>query len=253
MPVYLMYHEIELPGRALCDRQSGYVRYAVPESAFRSQCSWLQADGWQGLSVGQALSACGNRDIVITFDDGCETDLIAAAPLLHELRFHATFYVTVNFLGKPGFLTRSQLREICDQGFEVGCHSMTHPHLTDLSQQQLHYEIVDAKKALEDIIGRQVDHFSCPGGRWNRRAAELAKEAGYLSLATSRAHANPPDADRFTLGRVVVMRDTDQNTFQRRCHGKGLLRMRLLDYGRAFSKRLLGNTVYERVRARLLR
>jgi peptidoglycan/xylan/chitin deacetylase (PgdA/CDA1 family) len=252
MPVYLMYHEIELPGRPMCQSEPGYVRYVVQAALFQSQLAWLKQNAWHGLSVGQALREHNSRNIVITFDDGCETDLITAAPLLRELGFNATFYITVNFLDKPGFLTRLQLRELAGLGFEIGCHSMTHPHLNDLNPEQLHYEIVDAKHALEEITGCAVDHFSCPGGRWNRRVVETAKEAGYRSLATSRAAANAPGNDRFLLGRVVVMRGTSQTAFQHLCRGQGLWRMRFQDSGRALVKRILGNTTYDRLRSRLL-
>ena len=34
--VYLMYHEIERAGRELCEREQGYVRYVISESAFAS-------------------------------------------------------------------------------------------------------------------------------------------------------------------------------------------------------------------------
>lgn len=253
MPIYLMYHEIELPGRPMCQGEPGYVRYVVQEAALFAQFSWLRQNGWRGLNVGQALQAGGTRDIVLTFDDGCETDLIIAAPLLHELGYSATFYVTAGFLGKRGFLTRSQLRQLSDAGFEIGCHSMSHPHLDDLDPGQLRHEIGDAKKALEEITGRSIDHFSCPGGRWTQKVVEKAKESGYRSLATSRASTNPPGADPFSLGRVVVMRGTDQPSFERLCHGQGLLGMRLQDSGRALTKRLLGNAVYDRIRTRLLR
>jgi peptidoglycan/xylan/chitin deacetylase (PgdA/CDA1 family) len=252
MPVYLMYHEIELPGRAMCQSEPGYVRYVVPESAFRVQLLWLKQNGWQGVSVGQALQHSDVREIVITFDDGCESDLITAAPLLSELGFRATFYIAVNFLDKPGFLSRSQLRQLSNQGFEIGCHSMTHPHLDDLDQRQLRYEIADSKTALEQVTGLPVEHFSCPGGRWNRRVVEVARAAGYRSMATSRASANASNTDSFSLGRVVVMRGTKQPKFQRLCEGQGLWSMRLQDSSRTLAKRFLGNTIYDRLRSGLL-
>jgi peptidoglycan/xylan/chitin deacetylase (PgdA/CDA1 family) len=247
-----MYHEIELPGRPMCQGEPGYVRYVVKASAFQSQLRWLKENGWRGLSVGQALAAERDRDIVITFDDGCETDLIVAAPLLRELGYNATFYLTVGFLGNRGFLSEAQVRELSDQGFEIGCHSMTHPYLSDLSAKELHHEIVDAKKSLENITRRPVDHFSCPGGRWDKRVVEVARTAGYRSLTTSQMVRNSPRSDPFGLGRVVVMRETDEANFQRLCHGHGLWCRRLQDSTRAFARQILGNRIYDRLRARLL-
>src|ERR1017187_8763640 len=143
--VYLMFHELELPGRPLCSSESGYVRYVVSESAFRSQISWLRESGWAGLSVGQALEGPRERAVAITFDDGTETDLIVAAPLLKAAGFQATFYITVGFLGQRGYLSPAQLRELAQLGFEIGCHSMTHPYLSDLDSRGLQREIVEGR------------------------------------------------------------------------------------------------------------
>src|SRR5271165_132153 len=179
--VFLMYHELELPGRKLCQAEPGYVRYILPVDAFRAQMQWLKESGFRGLSVGEALGYPPRPSVCITFDDGCETDLIAAAPLLREFGFHATFYITAGFLGTPGYLNAAQLQELDQQGFEVGCHSMTHPYLPDLPDAGLKREIVDAKLQIEQILGRAIEHFSCPGGRYDARTLEVARRAGFRS------------------------------------------------------------------------
>src|SRR3954462_14057286 len=92
--VSLMYHELELPGRSICQNEPGYARYVLPESEFRSQIRYLKKNGWNGLSVGQSLGYPEGRSVTITFDDGCETDLLAAAPLLKQAGFNATFFIT---------------------------------------------------------------------------------------------------------------------------------------------------------------
>jgi peptidoglycan/xylan/chitin deacetylase (PgdA/CDA1 family) len=251
--VFLMYHELELPGRALCDSSAGYVRYIVLASEFEKQMAWLQSQDRQAVSVDQYLSAPRSRATVLTFDDGCETDLIIAAPLLKRLNFNATFYVTVGFLGKYGYLSRAQVRELSDLGFDIGCHSMTHPHLNDVPAENLPSEIVAPKMELEQITGRPVKHFSCPGGRWNAQVLEVAHQAGYISVSTSDARVNTAKTDRFALGRVAVMRDTNFSSFQELCEGRGLWRIQAGFAARALIKRTLGNSTYDRVRATVLR
>jgi peptidoglycan/xylan/chitin deacetylase (PgdA/CDA1 family) len=251
--VFLMYHELELPGRPLCQSEPGYVRYIVSQMSFRSQMDWLQQNGWRGLSVGEALHYPSEKSVAITFDDGSETDLLTAAPLLQERGFRATFYVTSGFLGKPGYLSPEQLRRLEAMGFEIGCHSMTHAYLDDLGQTDLRREISDAGKLLQDIIGKKVEHFSCPGGRYSAAALLTAKESGYRSLATSHAHANSPSTSPFQLGRVAIMRDFSLNSFEQICTGAALWKMRFSESSRAVARKLLGNSSYDRLRARLLR
>ena len=161
---YLMYHEIDVAGRSLSRDFSGHVAYAVPETELRSQLQYLREHSWRGISVSEALSTDASNaqmDVVITFDDGSETDLLAAAPLLEEMNFKATFYVIVGWLGRSGYLSESQLRALHAQGFEIACHSMNHSYLTALSDIELYTETAEAKARLEQILGVRVDHLSC--------------------------------------------------------------------------------------------
>ena len=77
--VCLMYHEIELPGRDLCDSDPGYAKYAVSLGNFRDQMQFLKDSGTPGISVSHMLSNPGNG-VALTFDDGCETDHYNTAP-----------------------------------------------------------------------------------------------------------------------------------------------------------------------------
>jgi peptidoglycan/xylan/chitin deacetylase (PgdA/CDA1 family) len=250
--VFLMYHEIEVPGRALCDSDPGYVRYAVREDDFRQQVSWLKQQNILGLSVDQGLASDASDGVVFTFDDGCATDLTLAAPVLHEAGFSATFYITLGFLGRPGYMSREQVRQLSEQGLDVGCHSMSHPYLSDLSRPELQHEIADAKTELEQITGRPVHHFSCPGGRWSALAAEVAKEAGYRTVASSRIGVNRTTTDPFNLARVAIMRGTPLTQFQHICRAEGLWQLQLRDLTRSTAKQLLGNRLYDRLRSSAL-
>jgi peptidoglycan/xylan/chitin deacetylase (PgdA/CDA1 family) len=251
--VFLMYHELELPERRLCQSEPGYVRYVLPRESFLSQINWLRQNGWRGLCVNEALKYPSEKSVAITFDDGCETDLIAAAPILQESGFEATFYITAGFIGTSGYLSKEQLRELHTLGFEIGCHSMTHAYLNDLEPPDLQCEISDAGKKIEDIIGRKVEHFSCPGGRYDANALAYAKDAGYRSVATSHCRANSSATNPFRLGRVPILRGFDDAIFQRICDGEGLRMMRLAESARGAARNVLGNLLYDRFRALLVR
>jgi peptidoglycan/xylan/chitin deacetylase (PgdA/CDA1 family) len=252
--VYLMYHEIQSPGRPLCQSEEGYVRYVVTENNFREQITRLADLGYRGLSVTEAISRNHTKDraVAITFDDGCATDLLTAAPVLKEVGFNSTFYIVEGFINGRGYLTQEQVKELSRQGFEIGCHSMTHSYLPDLTRERMMVEIAVAKQKLEQLIGERVDHFSCPGGRWNPTVARIAQEAGYRTVSTSRIGINLPDADPYRLSRVAVMRDTSITDFDRIYRAEGLLLKQARYATLAAVKGVLGNTVYERVRSKVL-
>jgi peptidoglycan/xylan/chitin deacetylase (PgdA/CDA1 family) len=250
---YLMYHEVELPGRAVCQSDPGYVRYVIDAADFERQMQWLKDGQWQALSVSEALRRDTTRGVAITFDDGCETDLLVAAPILQSFNFTATFYITYTFLDRDGYLSREQVRTLSDMGFEIGCHSMTHAYLTDLNEDGLHREVVESKLCLERLLGKTIEHFSCPGGRYDLRVARVVKAAGYRSLATSRLHRNSAQTNPYALGRVAVMRGMRIDEFAGLCEGRGLWRMKLRSSLQQGAKHLLGNALYDRARAAVLK
>lgn len=253
--IYLMYHELALPGRIPCQSEPGYTRYVISADEFRNHISYLEQAGWSGLSVTQAMTLSPTKNtVVITFDDGCETDLLVAAPILKAANFGATFYITPGFLGRRGYLSPAQLSELSRYAnFDIGSHSLTHPYLTDLDDATLQKELSLSKQQIEQIIGTPVHHFSCPGGRWNPRVAELAKSLGYKTVTTSRIRANSLRADPFCLARIAITRDISMDRFQRICQAKGLAPMQWKEFFRSGVRRMLGNKAYDRVRGFLLK
>ena len=251
--VFLMYHELELPGRALCHAEPGYVRYVLRASNFREQMKLLKSKGWRGTSVGAVVDEFSKNTVAITFDDGCESDLLAAAPVLREFGFGATFFITSGWLGRPGFLSASQLRELAALGIEIGSHSMTHAHLTDLDDAALHREVSGSKLELEQILGLPIEHFSCPGGSYNARVAQIAREAGYRTVCTSQVRANTSRTDTLALGRIAVMRHNSATEFWSICQAHGLWRAKLSAQFRDAVRNTIGNSAYDRLRKTMVR
>jgi peptidoglycan/xylan/chitin deacetylase (PgdA/CDA1 family) len=249
---FLMYHELSLPGRATCHSEPGYTRYVVGAPEFRAQMERLSREGWRGRNVSQAIESFDSKSVCITFDDGCETDLIAAAPVLEELGFGATFYITVEFLQKPGYMSHAQVRNLHALGFEIGCHSLTHPYLTDIDNARLREETAGAKERLEQIAGTRVDHYSCPGGRWNTRVVNAVKQADFRTMATSRTGMNFATTNRFALRRVAVLDDMGSETLLRMCRGRGLIQTQVKEKVRDTAKSILGNSLYDSLRGRII-
>ncbi len=116
----------------------------------------------------------------------------------------------------------------------------------------LRTEIVEAKKRLEQLVGQRVDHFSCPGGRWDRRVGEVAQPAGFRSAATSRIATNLPQADPCRLARVTVLRGTSLAEFQALCRGQKLFARRMQEMVLGAAKGVFGNWMYGKLRSALL-
>jgi peptidoglycan/xylan/chitin deacetylase (PgdA/CDA1 family) len=248
----LMYHELERSGKPMRLTDPGYVRYVVSEAHFASQMRQLRGLGYRGASVGDVLAArSGRMALAITFDDGCESDLTVAAPILREQGIGATFYVSAALLDQPGYLSVSQVRSLHVLGFEIGCHGATHRYLTDISDHDLADETAGAKRVLEELLGQPIVHFSCPGGRWDNRVLLAVMRAGFQSLATSEA--GEMRASERILRRNAVLRHTTEAEFVLLCQGRQTASARLRQASLKGAKCILGTVAYERARNFFLR
>ena len=248
----LMYHEIGTLDRAPLDSSPGYLRYVVTRKEFAQQLGTIRASGLRGCSLGEMLSDQSHEAaIVLSFDDGCATDLLEAAPLLQDAKFNATFFVVADLVGRSGYLSKAGVQELAARGFEIGSHGRSHRFLTQLSQPDLEDELAGSKHELEAMTGGVIEHLSCPGGRWNRMVAESATRLGYRSVSTSRVARNGPNTDLTRLARIAVRRGASPDRFAQRCRGKGLIREQVRAGLLSGLRRILGDSRYDTLQRRL--
>lgn len=205
--VCLMYHDIALHEAG---SGGGPARFAVPITEFRRQLDQLAAEGYAGRSLRAALAPGAGRVVAITFDDGDSGQFERGFRALAERGMSATFFVTTDWVGRPGYVSWDQLREMRAGGMDVQSHSRSHPFLSELDADALSAELQGSKQALDEGLGQNTDMLALPGGDWPRRSLrhQLAA-AGYRVVATSRWGTNPP-APAGTEGVLGVRRCTVQ-------------------------------------------
>ena len=81
-----------------------------------------------------------------------------------------------------------ELREISDNGVEIGAHTRTHPILSKVAKDRLKDEISGCKRLIEDNINKPVEHFCYPNGQpsdISEDVKNMVKESGYYSAAAA--------------------------------------------------------------------
>ena len=234
-----MYHDVHAADAPAADIPATAARYHVPESAFRRQ-----------LELVRPAAAAGN--VTLSFDDGWRESLSTGVQCLVDAGLRGTFFITRDFVGRRHFADRALLREAHAAGMELGTHGATHRFLADLPAGEVEEELTAAKTFLEDLLGAAVTTGSAPGGAWSPRVGEIAAEAGYESLYTSRPGVNDERTDPFALHRIPIRSGTTEavlNRYARLDVGREVARAKVLDLPRS----LLGRDRYAALRARLLR
>jgi peptidoglycan/xylan/chitin deacetylase (PgdA/CDA1 family) len=236
--LYLLYHELR-PSR------SNYS-YVMETGEFEKQVDLFfelrQTDG-SGLQP------------EITFDDGHISNFEFALPILQSRSIRAWFFITVGWTGqRAGYMGWDELRALHQAGQVIGAHGWTHTLLTHCDAKQLHHELVDARRTLEDKLGISITTMSLPGGRYNRRVLAACQEAGYTQVFTSipRVETDPAAT---TIGRLNVRGDMTLEWIAKLLQpGSSVLPRLARQYqAKATAKSLLGDYLYEKLWAILNR
>ncbi len=203
----LMYHHIkDYPyGEDLSS-----VSIFVSPVSFEAQLDWLASNNFQtvNLSYFQNPTRISGKPIVLTFDDGYQDAYDQVFPTLKKYGFSATFYLITDNIDKPGFLTAKEILEMQAGGMTFGSHSLSHPNLTEISEQQAQQEIYTSKKNLEKVLGKQVVDFCYPGGKLNQNAINIVANSGYETAATTSNQINFGKTDLLQLNRLDVENET---------------------------------------------
>lgn len=248
----LLYHRLLSREENLSKINSEDRVYLLKEEEFIKQLEYLHSEEWNIISVEQLLESLKNRtslpekSLIISFDDGNQTDYTIAFPLLEKFGFKATFFLTSDFIDKPGHLSKSQIQKMSQEGMEFGTHGKTHKFLSTLNEKDLRMELQESKRVLEEITGKKIDLLSLPGGYYSSKVKRMAQELGYKGICTSKFGLNENNTDPFELKRISFRFGDSFSYFVSivNQHKKLNLKKKLRDNFLSFLKAILGPDNY---------
>ncbi len=207
----LMYHRIGPLPQVSGPYSAGLT---VRPGVFVAQMRWLHAHGFHAISQRELFGALEwgrplpSRPVMITFDDGYRDVLFNAAPVLRRLDMPATAYVITGRISgsDPSFLTWRDLRDLEQDGFTIGSHTVHHLDLTTLSSGQAWLELKQSRQTLQRHLGVPVRWFSYPAGAEDPAVVSLARKAGYLLAVTTQPGVAQSASEPLLLHRYEILR-----------------------------------------------
>jgi peptidoglycan/xylan/chitin deacetylase (PgdA/CDA1 family) len=110
-----------------------------------------------------------NKEILITIDDGFESFYLEAWPYLKKNRIPFILFVSTEPVGKKGYMTWKQIREVESEKFSfIGHHSHTHDYLIDDTNDIFIKDIEKANKMFLKELGYIPNLFSYPFGEYSK-------------------------------------------------------------------------------------
>jgi peptidoglycan/xylan/chitin deacetylase (PgdA/CDA1 family) len=200
----LMYHVIKAPAPG-----APYPGLWVAKGTFASHMQTLAANGYCGVTLDQLWEywrtgiRLPHHPVVITFDDGYNSVITNAFPVLRKLRWPAVLNLEVRGLHEAGDLTEQDIRTLIAAGWELDSHTIDHIDVSKASSSQLRHEIGDSRRQLQSKFGVPVDFFAYPSGRYSDNAIRAVRAAGYRSAVTTM-YGLAKRGDPYRLARVRV-------------------------------------------------
>jgi peptidoglycan/xylan/chitin deacetylase (PgdA/CDA1 family) len=209
-------------GRLLCYHSVGQPELGVNDcspSRFRHQIEFALAHGFRFVPAAQIARGNANpHDLAITFDDGWNSVLTAAAPVLDEYQIPWTLFVATDLVERPSewhrprILRWDELAELSRRGVEIGSHSVSHPDFATIDKQQVVEELNASRMLLKSRLDVAADCFAIPFGQsknWTAFAQQTAAQAGYRFIYAQAENTRPPG----TIPRTFVTWMDDNRIF----------------------------------------
>jgi len=215
----LMYHRV--PDQPIATKH----RTFVTRRNFEKHLRFFRLRGLQSITFQDYLDfSNGNnarrkfpkKPFILTFDDGYRDNFQNMLPLAQKYSFKGVLFLLGDFTTSGNFwdigedleanrlMTTEQKKAFVENGWEIGAHTMTHPHLTGLSDQEVLYELDESRIRIEQELQIKVVSFAYPYGSYDNRIKALVKQTGFdFGIATDNGGMTIED-DRFAIFRVNI-------------------------------------------------
>jgi len=182
----LMYHDI-LPKKE--------VFFDVTPEEFERHLQLIQEKGATPISFDRLMThlrtglPLPKKPVLLTFDDGYGGHYEYVYPLLKKYGYPAMFSIYTKGVGMNvgrSHVSWQQLKEMAaDPLITIAAHSVTHPRdLRELPEDQLQKEVKESKRILEEQLGIPIRYFTYPEGKYDKRVADIVRQAGYQAALT---------------------------------------------------------------------
>jgi peptidoglycan/xylan/chitin deacetylase (PgdA/CDA1 family) len=134
-----------------------------------------------GLNAIQNISLVKDRSVIITIDDAYSSVFNNAWPILKKYGLPFTLFVSTDVIDNktPGYMSWEEIRILRDNGVTIGSQTKSHPHMHNLSENQIVKELEFSNSRFVQEIGSKPEIFAYPYGEYNLNVVEKIKINGF--------------------------------------------------------------------------
>ncbi|MGK7396966.1 MAG: polysaccharide deacetylase family protein [Candidatus Cyclobacteriaceae bacterium M3_2C_046] len=192
---------------------SRYPSTNISVKDFEQQVKFLLANGYLIKSMGEALNllekgVSDHKIAVLTIDDGYQSVLTGALPVLKKFDVPATLFINTKQVGMPDYLTWSQLKDLQLHKIELGNHSHSHAYFLNLAdsirQETFRQDTRQAQKLFKRHLSFEPDLYAFPFGEFEANMQQILKEEGFRAGLAQNSGIISATTDRYALPRFPM-------------------------------------------------
>ncbi len=139
------------------------------------------------------------RYVSLCFDDFPQSAAVTAAPMIEQLGWRATWYVSGGFMGRtePHYgtmFTEADLKRLIDAGHDIGCHTFDHVNCAETNELEILAQCERNTAFLKARGVTDLSSFAFPFGASNLTAKKMLASSG-LALRGVKPGLNRGQAD----------------------------------------------------------
>src|SRR5437762_845818 len=174
------YHDVVDDRRASEELLRPYPsRYTITRVSFRNHLAHIRDERAPVHIIGQFRDWEQQLPTFLTFDDGAIGSYTCVADELERVGWRGHIFIITDWIGRPGFVNRQQIRELRARGHVIGSHTCSHPsRMSHLEWNALIREWSISCAILSDIVGERITTASVADGYYSRKVGQAAAASG---------------------------------------------------------------------------
>jgi len=196
--------------------------YTVNAETFRQQMQMLADSGYHSilpdqyydyLVYGKPLPA---KPFMITYDDTDLEQFTIGKTEMDKHGFKGVYFIMTISIGRPRYMNKEQIKQLSDEGNVVASHTWRHdrvdkylttPHIDRDTKKIVNndwdLQLVETRKNLENIIGKDIQYFAYPFGVWKHDGIPEIQKRG-IKMAFQLADKRDIDYPLYTVRRIII-------------------------------------------------
>jgi len=153
---------------------------------------------------------------MITYDDTDLEQFTIGKTEMDKHGFKGVYFIMTISIGRPRYMNKEQIKQLSDEGNVVASHTWRHdrvdkylttPHIDRDTKKIVNndwdLQLVETRKNLENIIGKDIQYFAYPFGVWKHDGIPEIQKRG-IKMAFQLADKRDTEYPLYTVRRIII-------------------------------------------------